>query len=105
HIARPIFLHAEIIGLVPVLTREAQEAPAPRPPAPETDAGRAGARGEDRTRKTESIVRSPARRLTAGGTDFRATEPPRSGRTIRGPRRTSRRRLCRATGRHRRARL
>src|SRR4029077_16580718 len=64
-------------------------APPPRPPAPETDAGRAGARGEDRTRKTESIVRSAARRLTAGGTDFRATEPPRSGRTrapsIHGP--------------------
>ena len=62
---------------------------------------RASAAGAPRARKTEPVVRKATCHITTG-TDTRTTEHRGSGRTIRGSRRTARRRVCRAAGRHQR---
>ena len=82
--------------------REAKEATAPRPPAPEATQAELVSDREDRARETVSIVREATCRIS-DGTDTGTTEHRRSCRTIRGSRRTARRRLCRAAGRHQRA--
>ena len=76
--------------------------PGTAPAGAGSDTGRAGTRREDRARKIETIVRA-ATCFTADGADTRTTEHRSSGRTIRGSRRTARRRVCRAARRHQRA--